>query len=144
MRTLITVLLVSSLSLVTTGCYNLHQANNNTVSDESSFIEKAKYRYSQCLQIPNTGVQESAMMHIVKMKLNYPNEDYSEIASAVNDLVLKGSDERIRSTAFLTSICLHNPNCLTGVEFYNAIDDSERFYNLVSEEVNSYIASIRR
>ena len=112
---------------------------------DSKSAEMAKIRanYLISLQHPNLGVVESAMMNIVKMKLLYPNENCSRIQQEINQLTTLGKNERIRYKAFLTAVCLQNPNCISEeIDFYTISDDSV-FYNLISSEIANYLANYK-
>ena len=95
------------------------------------------------LQHPNKGVAESAMMNIVKVKLLYPKEDCARIQKEIDLIAALGENERIRYKAFLTAICLQNPNCISDKIDFNSIKDDSVFYNLISNEITNYLASYK-
>jgi len=144
MRTLKTIFLIASLTLVVNGCYNINHLRTDDLASDNASLHEAKYRYYQSLMIPNVGVQESAMMNIVKMKLMFPQEDFTQIREKVASMVLNSRDKQVRNIAFLTNISLHNPGCLSGNDYFIEIKESGQFYSIVSRKINNYIAAIRQ
>lgn len=99
--------------------------------------------YLNGLQHPNLGVVESSMMNVVKMKLVYPQEKCDKIQQKLSQIAMQGQNERLRYKAFLSGMCLQNPDCISKeIDFYSIHDDSV-FYNLISREIANYLVSYK-
>lgn len=137
MRALITMLFVSAFAINCAGPAQ-YQADLNTINTEK--LQQAALRFHQSLQIPNEGVQLSAMMEVVKMKLRFPEQDFSRLRADVAHLLLNGPTEEVRSGAFLTSICLDNPNAIFISADLLKASEHQEFYNRLSSQLNRYLA----
>lgn len=99
--------------------------------------------YLTGLQHTNLGVVESSMMNVVKMKLVYPEEKCDKIQQKLSQIAMQGQNERLRYKAFLSVMCLQNPDCISkGTDFYS-IDDDSVFYNIISREIANYLVSYK-
>lgn len=137
MRTLTTMLFVTAFVLNCAGPVR-YQAKSSALNAEQ--LLQAGLRFHQSLQISNDGVQLSAMMQVVKMKLQFPEQDFSRLRADVADLLLNSSSEEVRSGAFLTSICLDNPNAIFVSADLLQANDHQEFYFRLSEQFNRYLA----
>lgn len=95
------------------------QAMPGTMNPEDSYFSSneryAAYEptaldrnYSTCLNSPIDGVVESALAHVIKMKLAWPDQSFPRVESAVRKLSVNGHTMAIRYRAQLSSMVLDN------------------------------------
>jgi hypothetical protein len=66
--------------------------------------------FRSCLDSDNDGVVESAIAHIIRMKMYLKAEDFSDLKSAIDWLSVAGRTPAIRYKAYLAILVLDNPN----------------------------------
>ena len=73
-------------------------------------LRNACKNYMACLASENEGVVESAIAHVIRMKMVLQNETFCDLRSAINSLAVTGSSPSIRYRAYLASLILDNPS----------------------------------
>ena len=72
-------------------------------------IDRALLAYEQALDHTNNGVVESAIINIMKLKLIYPNQDYSGLTKKLNKLCFKNRTKTVRYKAYIAANYLQHP-----------------------------------
>lgn len=119
--------------------------NNSTKMDsyQENQIEQLKDLYSSSLDHELNSVVESAMMCICKLKLKYPESDFSELISKTKDLAINGKSACIRYKALMTTILLENPDLVNADYDVVCGYDDYQFYNLVSANINKELIRLQ-
>lgn len=73
-------------------------------------LEKAACQYNEDLKIGNTGVIESALAHVVRMKLFAPELSCPELQMGIRMLAVTGETPAIRHKAYLASLVFDSPS----------------------------------
>lgn len=76
-------------------------------------IDRALLAYEQALEHSNNGVVESAIINIMKLKLIYPNQDYSRLTKKLNKLCFKDRTKTVRYKAYIAANYLQHPERFT-------------------------------
>jgi hypothetical protein len=82
---------------------------SNIESHQRVDLRCASGRYLAALGTANEGVIESAMAHVVRMKMYRPNENFPDLRAAINSVAVVGPTAAIRYKAYLASLVLDNP-----------------------------------
>jgi hypothetical protein len=96
------------------------QEERTPKSEQTYFSSLDSYRHANltvlcrnfraCLDSQNDGVVESAIAHIIRMKMYLKSEDFTDLKSAIDWLSVAGRTPAIRYKAYLASLVLDNPN----------------------------------
>ncbi len=76
---------------------------------KTSDLDKASRRYMLCLKEPNQGVVQSALAHLVHMKLTVPATDFQAVEAEVKALSATSESPSIRYKAYLAGLVFENP-----------------------------------
>lgn len=72
-------------------------------------IDQVLLAYEQALDHTNSGVVESTIINVMKLKLLYPNQDYSRLTKKLNKLCLKNRSKFVRYKAYIAANYLQHP-----------------------------------
>jgi hypothetical protein len=72
-------------------------------------LEKIACRYVECIKTGNPGVVESALSHVVRMKLFVPELRCPGLREAISSLAVFGATPAIRYKAYLASLVFDSP-----------------------------------
>jgi hypothetical protein len=72
-------------------------------------LKDATYAYFMCLNHPNYGVVESAVINIMKLKFVQPDRDYSKCLRKLEQLSKSGATKAIRIKAYVAVNYLKHP-----------------------------------
>jgi hypothetical protein len=72
-------------------------------------IARGMDNYLAALESKNNGLVESAIVNIIKLKMTYPQLDYSKITAKLGQLVQATSDQAIRYEAYIAWQYLEYP-----------------------------------
>ena len=75
----------------------------------SADLDKVEFNYVLCLESCNTGVIESALAHVVLMKLYAPEKQLDMLQAKINSLSVNGCNPTIRYKAYLAGLVYDNP-----------------------------------
>lgn len=79
------------------------------LADEHPVLfKRAVDNYVACLKSDNCGVVESALAHVVKLRIAFPNESFTDVSREVTRLAASGSTPYIRFKAALTRQVFEN------------------------------------
>ena len=81
--------------------------------------EAALPNYYNALNSDNTGMIESAIMNVVKLKMYSPDLDYSQVTSKLEELTENGQTDVIKYKSFIAVLYLEHP------ERFNWISDKK-------------------
>ncbi len=99
-------------------------------------IEVAAKHYFHSLDSENEGIIISALAQIGRMKLYFPEENFTELEKKIEDLSINGPTTNIRYRAFLVSNLFHNP--ATFASIYDAtFEDSDALFTALSDRLNT-------
>ena len=90
-------------------------------------FKRAVDNYVVCLKSDNCGVVESALAHVVKLRLAFPNESFTDITREVTRLAASGSTSCIRFKAALTRQVFENTD-LADLAGLPASSDPDAFF----------------
>jgi hypothetical protein len=90
-------------------------------------IERAQSAYKCCLQTENPGVQESAIAHLVWLKMQRPEADLSPLRECLDRLAVAGATTSVRYRAYLATLLLDSPVIFAGLESEFFATDEELF-----------------
>jgi hypothetical protein len=98
--------------------------------------------YGKCLKSDNPGVLESALGHILWMRVAVACVDITPLKPMVDDLAVSGNSASIRLRAYLTAMVMENPEAfkeLAGHEFQGPHDLFANVAELVyASEIGDY------
>ena len=98
-------------------------------------LELARRNYLKALQHPsNPPMVESAIFHVVKLKLFFPGEDCREITRELERLIHDGQTASIRYKAYLAKMFINNPEWLLEIRKQD-YKDGNRFFAMLNEEL---------
>ena len=99
---------------------------------EKTCCDRAGERYLQALNSENGGVRDSALLQLMKMKMVYPDYDYTRIIRKIEKMSQHDKKIYIRTHAYLARIFMQNPDMIgkvtpqkyrTPEPFFNALYD---------------------
>lgn len=100
----------------------------------SANLDKAAQQYARCLESCNTGVVESALAHVVLMKLYVPEKEFDGVREKIGSLSVNGCNPTIRYKAYLASLVYDDPE-LFAQERGQSFSDPEALFNSVSNRL---------
>lgn len=95
-------------------------------------LEKVVCRYGEALRCKNAGVQESALSHLVRMKLFVPELQCPNIQQDIASLAINGVTPTIRYKAYLASLVFDMPQVFTAERLSNFEDPEHLFGNVAT------------
>jgi hypothetical protein len=125
---LLTVIVVTNFS------FAADSSQSNIQSIDETALNRGAQNYLFALHQNNAGLVESALCNIMIMKLYFPERNYEEIITKLNDLVTEGKTKQIRYKAFIACNYLKHPERFSWIKsdcFKNTID----FFNTFSEKL---------
>jgi hypothetical protein len=104
-------------------------------------LGKAVNQYCASLTHENAGVVESALAHLVRMKLFVPDLNSPEVAVAIRMVAVSGETPRVRHRAYLASLVFDTPGMFTeeSSRLYNGPDDL--FSSIAARTNVAYLSS---
>lgn len=104
-------------------------------------VDQALQRYGQSLQHSNEGVVASAIFKVLKLKMWYPREDFTQPRAQLERLMAEGRTPAIRLKAFVAASYLSHP------EWFNWIGEAEQenadvFFQVLSERLDQQLHNI--
>ena len=90
--------------------------------------------YTKSLKSDNVGIVESAVFHIAKLKLLFPEEATGAALAELENLSESGASESIRFKAYLATQVLEFPENFSTLEKKN-YKDAEAFFLMISTEL---------
>ena len=97
----------------------------------STNLEKISCRYLECLKTGNAGVIESALGHVIRMKLFVPEVQCPALRQEISSLAVLGSTPSIRYKAYLASLVFDSP-VLFKEEGAREYKDADALFNSVA------------
>jgi len=108
---------------------NLVSASEITVN-----ITRAANNYLFALGNENNGVVESAIMNVMKMRLEYPEYNYTEIIKALNNVSEKSSNAVTKRKAHIASVYLKYPDRFNWIK-KNTTEKNNAFFELLATRI---------
>jgi len=96
-----------------------------------SSLPKASENYLHALKSNNIGVLESAVFNIVKLKLQFPQQDTDKLLAALKELSQNADDESLRYRAYLAASFLQQDDLRSRIKVKNH-EDAEAFFVLLA------------
>lgn len=90
-------------------------------------IEKAQTAYKCCLQCENAGVQESAIAHLVWLKIQRPDADLTPLRECLDRLAVSGTTTSVRYRAYMATLLLDSAGIFEGLQDETFANDNELF-----------------
>ena len=125
-----TAVLAAALAMGSTTGYaqsGSHDYFSTPASHRSVDIEKAQSAYKCCLEATNPGVQESAIAHLVWLKMQRPDAELTPLRACLDRLAVSGATTAVRYRAYLATLLLDSPGIFTGLEGQTFDTDVELF-----------------
>jgi len=85
-------------------------------SHRSVDIEMVQSAYRVCIEAANPGVQESALAHLIWLKMQRPDADLTPLRACLDRLAVSGATTAVRYRAYLATLLLDSPEIFTGLE----------------------------
>ena len=116
-------------------------AQEDSLQPPRVHVKEALQHYSRSLQHPNEGVVSSAIFKVVKLKMGYPGEDFTQPRAQLEMLMAEGHTPAIRLKAFVAASYLSHP------EWFNWIGETEQqnadeFFQVLSERLDQQLQNI--
>lgn len=96
----------------------------------SADLDKIEFKYVLCLESCNTGVIESALAHVVQMKLYAPEKEFEALHARVNSLSVNGCNPIIRYKAYIAGLVFDNPEMFKSEQIRQFENPEELFGSL--------------
>ncbi|MEL6820745.1 MAG: hypothetical protein AAFP70_03200 [Calditrichota bacterium] len=112
-------------------------ASANEVSNTD--LKKAVQVYTESLKHSNTGIIESTIFNIMRMKKQYADVDYSAASTQMEALLVNPPSEIIRYKAFIAINYLENPERFPWIEEISP-EKSAEFFHRLSEKLIEQLA----
>jgi hypothetical protein len=96
-------------------------------------LEKVVCRYVDALKSENAGVKESALSHLVRMKLFVPELRCPNAEQEIAALAIKGETPTIRYKAYLASLVFDMPQVFATEKIRNFEDPEHLFGNVATK-----------
>ena len=94
-----------------------------------SKIEYAKKNYTVALQSDNTGLVESTIKMIAKMKLRSPSADVEQLQEQLNEISVTHPSATVRYKAYIASSICSDPEWFTQETSVVSADEKQFFIN---------------
>ena len=95
-------------------------------------IAKAEEAYKCCLESANPGVQESAIAHLVWLKLQRPDANLTPLRPCFDRLAVSGATTSVRYRAYLATLLLDSSEIFSGIELQTFENDQKLFEAMTS------------
>jgi hypothetical protein len=95
-------------------------------------LEKVVCRYGEALRSDNAGVKESALSHLVRMKLFVPELQCPNVQQDLAALAINGETPTIRYKAYLASLVFDMPQVFSKEQTSNYEDPEHLFGNVAA------------
>lgn len=93
--------------------------------------------YLQALNHSNQGVVESAIINVMKLKLNRPDADYRKIIKCLDKMVKENPNKIVRIKAYIAASYLKYPERFNWINT-TSYEETDRLFNLLTEKLNDY------
>lgn len=94
-----------------TGDYFATRSSHQTVD-----LTRARTAYQACLDASNPGVQESAIAHLIWLKMQRPDADLSPLRESLDRLAVSGTTTTVRFRAYLATLMLDSAVIFDGLD----------------------------
>lgn len=110
--------------------------------EKMSSIEKAKASYLMALErTENAPIVESAIFHVVKLKQQFPTENFDVINDKLKALSLEGETETIRFKAYVAQVFMSNDSLLNQIAKQD-YKDGEAFFAMLNQKLQDSFLSV--
>ena len=113
-----------------------------SASENSGVVTKAATNYLIALGHANNGVVESAIMNVMRMKLEYPDYDYAEIIKALEKVSAKSSNAVTKRKAYIASVYLMYPDRFNWIKKSTA-EKNNAFFELLATRIEMQEQNLR-
>jgi len=103
-------------------------------------IAKGIDNYLLALNSKNDGLVESAIMNIIKLKMNYPERDYTTVINQLDRLTQLHANKIIRIEAYVVLTYLQYPERFDWLQKLNESQRDDLLLNLV-DKIHQQIAA---
>jgi len=103
-------------------------------------LRKAACLYTKCLKSENIGVIESALSHLVRMKLYVPELQCPELQEELNSLAATGTTPSVRYKAQIASLVFDSPDIFTA-ESAQQYENGTDLFNTVASRLQMTLVS---
>lgn len=94
--------------------------------------------YNANLDSPSSGVIESSLMYIAKMKFEYPEANYKSTISKINSILSKNPELTLHYKLYLTKLLLSKPEAsIANSVLPDTVIPSEFFINISNKMLNT-------
>ncbi len=128
-RVAVTVMAVVVMATMTAAAQNRFFSSLET--HRSTDLGKIACKYTNCLKSGNVGVIESALAHVVRMKMYVPELECPGLRQEISSLSVAGPNASVRYKAFLASLVFDTPG-LFKEEAVREFDTPEELFNSVA------------
>lgn len=137
-----TVIAIIITTLMAVGSSVFPNSNIALQGEKLSNIEKAKASYLMALErTENAPIVESAIFHVVKLKQQFPAEEFDAIKDKLKELSLEGETETIRFKAYVAQVFISNKSLLNEVERQD-YKDGEAFFAMLNQKLQDSLLSV--
>lgn len=95
-------------------------------------LPKASENYLHALQSENTGVVESAVFNIVRLKLHFPEQNTDQLLKALHELSQNADSESLRYRAYLAASYLEQSSLRDKIKI-EKYEDIESFFVMLAD-----------
>ena len=139
MRVIFTCLLLAIFISCSPQAPYLSQKHYNA----ADLCTRAHCSYVRALFHDNPGVVESAMMCLVKLKMQYPEVCCKQELAQIDYLTTNGLTPSVRYRAFVSGLYLRYPELVKVNDFYLLSKNDSEFYAALTGELNGQILAKR-
>jgi len=129
-------LVVSATTIACSPSQGEHLAIDGSLSGKkiSSGLDfqKIERDYLVCLSSRNSGIVESALGHVIYMRIAFPKEDFREVQTRLFDLASRGYTRAIRYKAYVALHVFADPQAFVKALESKDVKSDEFFADLVS------------
>ena len=95
-------------------------------------FQKIERNYLVCLSSRNSGIVESALGHVIYMRIAFPKEDFREVQTRLFDLASRGYTRAIRYKAYVALHVFADPQAFVKALESKDVKSDKFFTDLVS------------
>ena len=129
-------LVVSATTLACSPSQGEHLAIDGPLSGKKNSsgldFQKIERDYLVCLSSRNSGIVESALGHVIYMRIAFPKEDFREVQTRLFDLASRGYTRAIRYKAYVALHVFADPQAFVKALESKDVKSDEFFADLVS------------
>ena len=129
-------LVVSAATIACSPSQGEHLAIDGPLSGKKSSsgldFQKIERNYLVCLSSRNSGIVESALGHVIYMRIAFPKEDFREVQTRLFDLASRGYTRAIRYKAYVALHVFADPQAFVKALESKDVKSDEFFADLVS------------